>query len=132
MSTILEAFERQIVLSHYNHFPARVQGRLWRNYEAIAAPGPECRWTAAHIRQHRSKCGHATHIDDLIAAVETSWRARPEVMQARRRFLLGVPMACGCGERGGIVFFAAVLLRPATRRARFRQVGEIAVCSRTL
>src|SRR5258708_3980190 len=48
----------------------------------------------------------------------------------RRRFLPGVPTACGCRERGGIVFFAAVLV-PA-RRARFRRVGEIAVCSGTL
>ena len=53
-------------------------------------------------------------------------------MPARRRFLPGVPTACGCGERGGIVFFADVLLRPAARRARFRRVGEIAVCSETL
>ena len=37
-------------------------------------------------------------------------------MPARRRFLPGVPTACGCGERGGIVFFADVLLRPAARR----------------
>ena len=44
-------------------------------------------------------------------------------MPARRGFLPGVPMACGYGKRGGIVFFAAVLLRPAARRARFRS-GE--------
>jgi hypothetical protein len=54
-------------------------------------------------------------------------------MPARRGYWLpGVSTACGSAERGGIVFFAAVPLRLAARRARFRRVGEIAACSGTL
>src|SRR5262249_39843650 len=45
-------------------------------------------------------------------------------MPARRRFSPGVPTACGCGERVGIVFFTRVLLRQAMRRARFRRGGR--------
>src|SRR6266446_7445066 len=59
-------------------FRRACKGGYGRNWRAIAAPGLECRGgTAAHIRQHRSECGHATHIIDLLrmtslAAVATS------------------------------------------------------------
>ncbi len=48
--------------------------------------------------------------------VTSRWFGLPR-QGSRERRLSGVPTACGCGEQSGIVFFAAVLLHPAARRA---------------
>jgi hypothetical protein len=63
-------------------FRRACKGGYGRNWEAIAAPGPECRRTAAHIRQHRSKCGHATQIIDLSRMTSL---LPPQCRSAQRR-----------------------------------------------
>jgi hypothetical protein len=100
----------------------------WRPLSKKAAVTAGHHLASAIDREARS----APRSYPTIAAFATSQRARPEVMPACRGFRLpGVRRLADVVNRA-VSYFLPVLLRPAARRARFRRVGEIAVCSGTL